>query len=154
VIAAALSQLGKHDVVVKTPGGDRVVTMQEAVNAYPDQIAKGTARDITTGKSVKDQLGGLYEANYKGHDTTTQTVTGVKDAGTSDSSKKTSSGETVAAYDKNLPNNKKKNDKNTVTINLGPGVSQLFNVTGAGNVDIATDGAVNGVSPSALQYGH
>jgi hypothetical protein len=76
VIQSLIKQVGSDSntgIQVQTADGAKVVSLQDAIQYYPDQLAKGTATiqggdPANSGKSVQDLVGGT-ETNYSGADT-------------------------------------------------------------------------------------
>jgi hypothetical protein len=153
VVDLARQSLKGKNVIVKTPGGDRVVSIDTAADLYTDQIAKGTATLADTGQTVRDALGGKHESNYtpapgQTGDTTKnlpddwQKVGGAKG---NDKGLKNVAGETVSAY--NASRQKKAEKNGTVFIEPNQILYNLLNFKTSGNVALANDGAAAGGVP-------
>lgn len=87
VIQSLIKQVGSDSntgIQVQTADGPKVVSMQDAITTYSDQLAKGTATLVggdpaTSGKTVQEVVGGV-ESNYNGADTTQAANQGGVDA--------------------------------------------------------------------------
>jgi hypothetical protein len=144
VVDDARSALKGKNVIVNSAGGQRVVSIDEAAKDYTDQIAKGTAIVAETGQSVKDSLGGEFENNYSGTDTSAH----VASKGQTDKKSGLNSdrGMSVDAFNASQA---KKNGKSGGTVIIQPSqqLLQLLSFSATGNVAIATGGAASGSVP-------
>lgn len=140
VIADANKSLKGKNVIVMTAGGKRVVSIDEAIKNYPDQIAKGTAVVAETGQTVQQALGGETESDsYKGTDTTK-----IAAKGSAGKSTNTAGGMSLDDYQAKT-NKKDSKSGGTVVISPSQQLLNLLTFSSTGNVSINT-AAANGTT--------
>lgn len=163
------------DVQVMDHGKTRVMSFDEAVKYFPDQIAKGTAIIMGSGgQTITEKMGGQHQTSYTSaneiineynkkygthyQDETTPTL-GAASKSTSGKGLETGQGMTVTAYErwrqqwdkqhpsKGSPAAQGKASGGTVVISPSPELNALLSYSTSGNVQIATQGAMTGTVP-------
>lgn len=150
VLSDAKSQLKGQNVIVQTGSGQRVVSIDEAVKDYPDQVAKGTAKVASTGASITDALGGESESNYGQFGGIKDTTTSKVNTKNTDRNKK--GGQSLTDYQNDTgKNGGAANSGNAGTVTIAPSaqLQQFFQFIPTGNVGVSYNSAAASGVPLA-----
>jgi hypothetical protein len=131
---------------VQTKDGKRTVSLADAIQYYPDQLAKGTATIVggsDSGKAVSDAVG------YAQKDFTPS------DGGSADSTKSDAHGKTKDEWLKDNPTDQSTAaaDKGKITIEATDELKKMFNFTGQGVVNSQVEAGATGGVPPAVSSG-